>query len=90
MIIAALLELIFAALKLIFGILPAIPGVTFLETILTFVNDILVQGIGLLCFFIRPSTVLLGFSIFLAIFSFKYIYSFCVWVLKKIPGLGIE
>ena len=90
MIIAALLELIFAAFKLIFGILPSLPPVAFLQTILTFVNDILSQGIGLLCFFVRPATLTTGLSLFLIIFTFEHSYHFVMWVLRKIPFLGIE
>ena len=90
MIIKGLLELIFGAFKLILNILPTIGGIQFLDTLLTFVNDILSKGIGLLCFFIRPSTVLQGFTIFAVIFTFKHSYNFVMWVLKKIPFLGIE
>ncbi len=90
MIISAILELIFTALKLIFSILPNLPPVNFLETLLTFVNDILAPGIGLLCFFVRPSTLITGLTLFILIFSFKYSYSMIVWVLRKIPFLGMK
>lgn len=89
MIISALLELIFGALKLIFGILPAIPGVGFLNAILTFINDILSQGVGLLCFFIRPGTFILGLTLFAAIFTFKHSVKFVMWVIHKIPFINI-
>lgn len=90
MIISILLEMIFGAFKLIFNILPSLPPLTFLNTILTFVNDILVNGIGLLCFFVRPTTLLTGLTIFGLIIAFKFSSGFIIWVLKKIPFLGIK
>lgn len=90
MIISGLLEIIFWLLKLIFSVLPALPPVTFLETILTFVNDILAQGIGLLCFFVRPGTLIMGLTLFIVIFTFKYNYGFVMWVMKKIPFFNMK
>ena len=90
MVIAALLELLFGAFKLIFGILPSLPPWDFLNTIITFVNDILSQGIGLLCFFVSPETLITGFSIFVLIFTFEHSYRFVMWVLTKIPFLGVK
>lgn len=90
MIIKGLLELIFAAFKLIFNILPSLPPVSFFNIILVFINDILSTGIGLLCFFVRPGTLIVGFSLFLTIFTFEHSYHFVMWVMKKIPFFGIK
>lgn len=90
MIISTLLEMIFGLFKLVFNILPNLPPLSFLNTLLTFVNDILSQGIGLLCFFIRPTTLITGLTIFGLIIAFKYSYGFVMWVLSKIPFLNIK
>ena len=89
MIVKGLLELIFGALKLILSILPSLPGISFIDAVLLFINDVFKPGIGLLCFFIRPQTLIFGFSTFILIFTFEHSYKFVMWVMKKIPFFGI-
>lgn len=90
MILSALLNIIAVFLKLIFLPLPAIPQVAFVTNILTFFNNTILKGLKLFLIFIRPSTVVTAMSIAIVIFIFKHTYGFILWVVKKIPFLGIK
>ena len=90
MILAGLLNIIFAFLRLIFSILPGLPQFAFLSNILTFFNNEICKGLKLFLIFIRPSTVITALTIVIAIFVFKHTYGFIIWVVKKIPFLGIK
>lgn len=90
MILKSLFELIFAFNKLIFTPIPSIPDIPIFSDILEFFNNVLSEGFGILCFFIKPSTLIFGLNFFLVIFSFRYLYYFVLWILQKIPFLNLK
>ena len=90
MVVAALLNILKLLLFAILALIPALPQIAFLTNILTFFNNTICKGLGLFCFFIRPSTVLTGLTIAIAIFVFHHTYALIMWVVAKIPFLGIK
>lgn len=90
MIVSGILIIMGTLLKVIFSLLPALPTVSFLSTVLTFFNNTICKGIPLFCFFIRPSTLILGFTIASILFVFKHTYFLILWVAKKLPVVNIK
>lgn len=55
----------------------------------TFLN-IMFQGINLLGFFIRPETLRIVIPLLIIIINFDKLYKLTMFILKKIPFLGIK
>lgn len=79
-------------LRILFSIFPDIPRIPLeLENkILSFIDMILSNSENILSLFIRIDTVKLIIPILILIINFDKIYGLIIWVLKKIPILGIE
>lgn len=90
MVVSGILIILGKLLEGMFSILPALPQVAWLSTILTFFNSTICKGIPLLCFFIRPETLIIGFSTASVIFVFQYTYFLILWVAKKLPVVNIK
>ena len=90
MIFEAILNLLKNLLFIVFGWinLPAFPeGLT--NSINSFL-DLIFNNLNLLGFFIRPSTLTLSIPILIALLNFEKLYKLTIWILRKIPMLGIK
>lgn len=91
MIIKLLLNLLKGLLDLIlnlFDVLPSLPdGV--IESINNYVT-LIIQNSKVVSFFIPVEFCLTLVAIVLVIENFHYIYKFTLWLLRKIPFVGIE
>ena len=52
--------------------------------------EIVYNGMSLLVYFLPRNVWQYGIKILLAIIAFEYLYYIIMWILKKIPVLGIE
>lgn len=52
--------------------------------------EIIFQGINLFGFFIRPLTIQIALPLILIIINFDKVYKITMWILRKIPMLGIK
>lgn len=90
MILEAILNLLKNLLFIVFGWinLPAFP-----EDLTNSINsflDLIFNNLNLLGFFIRPSTLTLSIPILIALLNFEKLYKLTIWILRKIPMLGIK
>lgn len=91
MIIEAVMNLIKTVLLTIFGVLPNIPDVPDISNSIMAALDIVIEnGSVLLGLFIRPATIQIALPVLLVISNFEKIYELTMFVLKKIPFLGIK
>lgn len=67
---------------------PAVPAE--LAQIVDQVFDYMKAGMGIINFFCPLNLVAPALVVFLAVFAAYHVYSVTLWVLKKIPVLGIE
>lgn len=90
MIIEAILNLIKTVLFGCFSWinLPAFPE-TLQESVNTFL-DLIFEGVNFLGFLVRPSTISILIPLIIIIVNFDHIYKFTIFILKKIPMLGIK
>ena len=91
MIIENLLNPIFLFITETLGFIPALPELP--ESLNNGINEffsLLFENGGLVSFFIPMNVVKIAIPIALVIVNFDKIYSLFIWVLKKIPMLGIE
>jgi len=90
MILEAILNLLKNLLFIVFGWinLPAFP-----EGLVNSINsflDLIFNNLNLLGFFIRPTTLTLSIPILIILLNFEKLYKLTIWVLRKIPMLGIK
>lgn len=52
--------------------------------------DLVFENLGLLSFFIRPATLKILIPLTIFIISFKYIYKIVIWLIGKIPFIGLD
>lgn len=90
MIIEAVFDLAVAAIKLIFGwiSLPAFPES--LETTLTTYEDLIFDNLSMLSFFVRVSTVKVLVPLILIVVNFDKVYKLTMYILRKIPFIGVK
>ena len=90
MILEALLNLIKVLLNVVFGWIniPQFPE-TLTSSIDSFL-DIIFNNISLLGFFIRPITLTIAIPLLIVIINFEQVYKLTMWIIKKIPFLGIK
>jgi len=91
MIIEALLNAIKGLLGLILNVihLPALDPAS-IQSVNDFIDMIVQSGGSLIGLFVRWSTVKIGLTIVILLVSAKYIYSLVMWIVRKIPMLGIK
>lgn len=90
MIIEMLLNLLAFLVKSIFAPLPSIPGLDSITESIDKVLDIILANLQLLGVFIRPQTVQLIIPVLIIIVTFEEVYDLVIWIVKKIPVIGIE
>lgn len=54
------------------------------------IGDILVSAQSLIDLFLPWDIVRFGFPILILVISFEYLYNFVMWIVKKVPMLGVE
>ena len=75
----------------ILGLLDVLPD--FPAGLVTSLNsffDLLFDNMFLIGFFVRLSTVRILVPLVVVVINFEYVYSFIMWVLRKIPLVSIE
>lgn len=90
MIIKLLFELIISLLELVFGWVhfPQMP-----EQLVGYIDyffDIIGQAMGFIWLIVPRELVLVGLPIILVVENFDKLYSVVMWILKKIPFLGMQ
>lgn len=86
MIIKALIEIVFGIIKTIFALLPNLPSLP--NSISNSINNvftIIFNNMGLIGIFVRVSTIKIMVPLVIAVLSFKHIYHFVMWIIRKIP-----
>lgn len=83
-------DLLFMLIEILFGWIniPAFP-----EELHNGINsflDLIFNNLDFLGFFIRPETLKIVIPLLIFLINFKYIYKFVMWIIRKIPFLGIE
>lgn len=90
MIIKLLFELIIGLLNIVFSWVsfPAMPEVitTALDTLL----DAMTSAMGFVWLIVPRDFVLVGLPVVLVVENFDKLYSIIMWILKKIPFLGMQ
>lgn len=91
MIVESVMNLIKMVILSFLSILPTIPQMPS-----NFVNDVdlvldtIFNNLDLLGVFIRPSTLIIIAPLLIVIINFERIYHFGMWILRKIPFIGIQ
>lgn len=90
MILESVFNLIFGLLEIVFGWinLPAFPQ-QLVDTLTSF-EDLIFSNISCLSFFVRISTVKILLPLLLIVVNFDKAYKLTMFILRKIPFLGIE
>lgn len=91
MIVELILKLGNVVLNIIFGLLGVLPDVP--QKILDVVDkifDMLLQGVSLFTLFVDIDLVKILVPILIAIINFDNLYHLIIYILKKIPFIGIE
>lgn len=90
MIIEALLNVVKVLLQVVFGWinLPPFPLelTSSIDTFLSLVFD----NLSLLGFFVRPITLTVAIPILIILLNFEDVYKLTMWIIRKIPFLGIK
>lgn len=90
MIIEALLNLIKLLLNVVFGwiSLPPFPS-ELTSSVNTFVS-LIFDNLSLLGFFVRPLTLMVSIPVLIILLNFEQVYKLVMWIVRKIPFLGIK
>ena len=90
MIINALLSVVRVLINLLFGWvnLPAVPDsiTSVVDTLFTY----MAQGIGIVWLFVPQDLVLVLLPLVIVVHNFDHLYHLGMWILKKIPMVGIS
>ena len=83
-------DLLFMLLDLLFGWIniPSFPS-DLKNSIISFF-DLIFNNLQFLGFFIRPTTLKIVIPLILFLVNFKYIYKLSMWIIRKIPFLGMK
>lgn len=71
------------------GTLPVFPAGVF-SAVEAYIATIIENGAGLLFFVIRPQTFYNCIDILFFVYAAEPLYYFAMWVIKKLPFLGIQ
>lgn len=89
MIIQGFLSLVYLLISSVISLFN-VPGLTDFNLIMQFVGDMLNSIQHMIDLFLPWEIVQFGLPLIVAIISFKETYMFTMWILRKIPILGIE
>lgn len=90
MIVKGLFELVYTLLSVILApfSLPALPAG--IQSIFNEVLDYITGSVGLLYVFVRPTTLKLLIPAVILVINAKHIWDGILWIVRKIPFLGME
>lgn len=90
MIIKGLFNLIYTFLSVVLApfSLPQLP--VGIQTIFDEIVGYLTGAVGLLCVFVRPTTLQLLIPVVIIVINAEHIWNGILWILKKLPFVGIE
>lgn len=90
MIISALLNIVKTLIQLLFGWvnLPQVP--VEITSVVDSVFGYMEQGVGILWLFVPQGLVQVLLPLVIVVINFDHLYKLGIWILKKIPMLGIE
>lgn len=90
MIIKGLFELVYTLLSTVLApfSIPSFPSG--IQSILDSVVSYLTSAVGLLCIFVRPTTLHLLIPAVIIVINMEHIWDAIIWILKKLPFVGIE
>lgn len=83
-----LVENILNAILSLLDVLPDFPA-AFIEIVDKFFN-LIFDNLFLLSFFVRIDTIKIAIPILIVVLNFEHVYRFIMWILRKIPMLGVE
>lgn len=83
-------EMFFNILQILFSNLnvPKLP--VSINTLGQYINMIITNGSGLVSFFISPTLLKSLFGVVVGVMVFEELYSLVMWILKKVPMVGIK
>lgn len=91
MIIKALFSLVLSLFSFLLGLFPSIPAFPDeVSQVLATVKEYIVSGMGILNSFMYGQVIVVMLGISVGLFVAYEVYIFIMWVVKKIPLLGIE
>lgn len=90
MIIEALLNLIKLLLNVVFGWISLPPFPEELTSSIDMFISLIFDNLSLLGFFIRPITLTVSIPILIILLNFEQVYKLVMWIVRKIPFLGIK
>lgn len=90
MIIEAVVNIVKSLLFTLLGVIniPNFPEVL-TNSIDTFV-DLIFDNLGLITLFVRWETIVIGIPLLIVVMNFEHFYNGIIWILKKIPFLGMS
>ena len=86
------LKIVYSIVLWILSFLPLFPSVSLetLQSIYSYLDLIIVNGMSLFYFFVRPTTFKICLDVVAFVFIAEPTYKFIMWLLRKIPFLSIE
>lgn len=83
-------EMFFNILQILFSNLnvPRLP--VSINTIGQYINMIITNGAGIVAFFISPTLLKSLFGVVVGVMVFEELYTLVMWILKKVPMVGIK
>lgn len=90
MILESVFNLFAAALKLIFGWIEFPPFPTELRAYVDAMVDLIRMGLNIIWVFIDQEVVMILLPLVVAVINFDHMYKLVMFVLRKIPFLGIK
>ena len=84
--------MVFLVINWILGLLGNIPSFPsgLVSSITSYIATVVNGGAGILFFFVRSSTFFAALDIIAFMYVAEPLYHFIMWVLRKVPFLGIE
>lgn len=80
-----------ALLTVVFVVMPDLPATPeFLVTMQQAFNDILLNAIQFIRYFLTPQLTFVSLVVIIAVFASEPVYHGIMWILRKIPVLGIK
>ena len=83
-----LVEVILEGILLLLDVLPDFPEhfVNIIDSFFSLIFD----NIYLLSFFVRIQTIKIAIPIIIVVMNFERVYKFIMWIVRKIPMLGVK
>lgn len=90
MIIESIMNLLKIVITSVFGVLPNIPNLDNASAKINEFFDLIFSNAQIVGCFINPNTIKICIPVIIVILNFEKIYKITLWILKKIPMLGIK